>query len=501
MKDDDFDKRLVAFLNTNKFQHKTALSEKEKKNNVLDYLNKELKTMSTHLNYNDKNHKENEENILNKINAFEETLIKHNLINDNIKKKITNLIFSIKGQFSTKLSKKCHLSPKEKNASKFFSPFIAKRKIYSLRLKQTKKSFDNFKVKSFPLTCRDPSPLPAVVEFDSKENSHLQVTENKVNSIRIFGTNTNLYFALGLTDLLIISDPQMGIIRKKQFNKIQKEVKVLYCSEFTIFLCHYNKFMVYDFQKKTERRLTFSNPFVMIAPTIYYINCFCCLDKDETINFVDYVQPKKLFHTKIGVRRDIFSERITDFYLICPVSNFVVICGKMIKVYDIISKTVLTQTIKFSKSVCVNSVKEVTINLLYSSSNIAVVLNNGNVTIYSIDAHGKLVENFNCVNDFSQVDFKYNSKMIITVKNMLIASYGNFIVLYNLKISPKRTLEGIEKIKVCSCNVSIREMFENDDTLILFSESIGECYKFIDLQDILRDDEGKSIIKKIDISQ
>ena len=125
-------------------------------------------------------------------------------------------------------------------------------------LEKQKKS--KFKLLQYPLHYYLPKldTLSISLDQSADPSNFADLPSSLIWSIQILGTSQNLFYALGMNDLLLITDSQMTIIDKFVFDKHNTPVDILYTSIFLIFLYHNNKFYIFDYKTKTQNTKSFN---------------------------------------------------------------------------------------------------------------------------------------------------------------------------------------------------------------------------------------------------
>lgn len=493
----DFLKNVSGSLN-----HKTAKHLIDKKNLIYQFIDKELREITSSLSTNrissltKKEIKKLEPVLLSKANDFKKALIKFKLFDDVAAKKVGNCIFLIKGNLRALLSK---TPPKVMEESKGQEPKINPQKEYSKNVyNKNQLQFQNNHPKCVLLQYPLQYYLPKIeiIKIFLDQSPDLSPTntfpENTPSSMMIFGTSHNLFYAIGFCDLLVIADSQMTIIDKFFFDKRKSDVIVLFTSGFLIFLNHYNKLYIFDYYSKTEKHLTCDHKITQICASTYYKDSLCLLDSLESLTFIDYVQPKKLFTSDLNPKKNIFAKN-KKFSQIIAIGDYIVVSGTQIRAFDIGNKKLLTSTqINFNDEIHTVTMKNIILNHKHISSNFICGFNDGTLKLYFIEANGTIRElsSYNINYLGMEVSKNMPSNFVFTRKNLGIYSYGKNVMFYNTKIiseKPDIIIE-FDEVRKAKCNYNIWALFENEGILILHSNKMIDNLKFLDLNDFLNEE-------------
>ena len=488
---------------SNTLNHKTAKHLIDKQNLIYQFVDKELREITSALSTNRTSSlskteiKNLEPVLLSKINDFKKALIKFKLFDEVVAKKIGNCIFFIKGKIQSLLSK---LPPKDPEENKEQEPKINIQKEYSKNVYnknqlQFQINQSKFVLLQYPLQYYLPKiEIIKILLDQSPDISPTNTFPENItpSSVMIFGTSHNLFYAIGFCDLLIIADSQMSVIDKFFFDKRKSDVSVLFTSGFLIFLNHYNKFYVFDYHSKTEKHLTCEHKITQVCVSTYYKDSLCLLDSLESLTFIDYVQPKKLFTSDLNPKKNIFAKN-KKFSQIIAIGDYIVVSGTQIRAFDINNKKLLTTTqINFSDEINIVTMKNIILNHKYISSNFICGFNDGTLRLYFLEANGIIRElsSYNINYLGMEVSKNMPSNFVFTRKNLAIYSYGKNLMFYNTKIiaeKPEIMIE-FDEIRKAKCNHNVKALFENEGILILHSNKLIDNLKFLDLNEFLNED-------------
>ena len=489
--------------------HKTAKDLQRKKELIFQYIDKELKDISTSSlqsskvsTMTKKEMKTIETNTLEQINQLSQALESCNLLDDSVQKKISNYIFAFKGQIKSLLAPK--VKPNNENTKTNQPTKLSKANEYNqtVTLKNTnvvaqqKKS--KFKLLQYPLHYYLPKldTLSISLDQSADPSNFAEIPSSFISSIQILGTSQNLFYALGLNDLLLITDSQMTIIDKFVFDKHNTPVDILYTSAFLIFLYHNNKFYIFDYKTKTEKHVTVSHQICQVCPITYYKDTFCLIDSNESLSFVDYVKPKHLFKVDLNVKKNIFA-KYNKYTNIISVGNYVILAGETLKSFSIVNKKLIAESGNFSFNAekRIINIKNIILNSNFISDNFLCTFSNGNICTYNVDSRGLIRESHSYSINYINMEIGKNlkSNVIITRKNLVIYSYGKNILIYNIKVKSESEIE-LDEVRKGKSDLNIRAMFENDETLILHGDKLIENIKFIDIEEALSEDTENEVL-------
>ena len=489
--------------------HKTAKDIQRKKELIFQYIDKELKDISTSSlqsskisTMTKKEMKTIESNTLEQINQLSQALESCNLLDDSVQKKISNYIFAFKGQIKSLLAPK--VKPNNENTKTNQPTKLSKANEYNqtVTLKNTnvvaqqKKS--KFKLLQYPLHYYLPKldTLSISLDQSADPSNFAEIPSSLISSIQILGTSQNLFYALGLNDLLLITDSQMTIIDKFVFDKHNTPVDILYTSAFLIFLYHNNKFYIFDYKTKTEKHVTVSHQISQVCPITYYKDTFCLIDSNESLSFVDYVKPKHLFKVDLNVKKNIFA-KYNKYTNIISVGNFVILAGETLKSFSIVNKKLIAESgnFRFNAEKRIINIKNIILNSNFISDNFLCTFSNGNICTYNIDSRGLIRESHSYSINYINMEIGKNlkSNVIITRKNLVIYSYGKNILIYNIKVKSESEIE-LDEVRKGKSDLNIRSIFENDETLILHGDKLIENIKFIDIEEALSEDTENEVL-------
>ena len=492
-----------------KYCHKTAKDLQRKKELIFQYIDKELKEISTSSlqsskvsTMTKKEIKTLETNTLGQINQLSQALESCNLIDDSVQKKISNYIFAFKGQIKSLIAPK--VKPNNENVNTNQPTKLAKANEYNKTvtltnthvLEQQKKS--KFKLLQYPLHYYLPKldTLSISLDQSADPSNFADLPSSLISSIQILGTSQNLFYALGMNDLLLITDSQMTIIDKFVFDKHNTPVDILYTSIFLIFLYHNNKFYIFDYKTKTEKHVTVSHQICQVCPITYYKDTFCLIDSNESLSFVDYVKPKHLFKVDLNVKKNIFA-KYNKYTNILSVGDYVILAGETLKSFSIVNKKLIAESgnFRFNAEKRVINIKNIVLNSNFISDNFLCTFSNGNICTYNVDSRGLITEShsysINCIN--MEIGKNLKSNVIITRKNLVIYSYGKNLLIYNIKVKSEAEIE-LDEVRKGKSDLNIRAMFENDETLILHGDKLIENIKFIDIEEVLSEDRENEVL-------
>ena len=488
---------------SNTLNHKTAKHLIDKQNLIYQFVDKELREITSALSSNRTSSlskteiKNLEPVLLSKINDFKKALIKFKLFDEVVAKKIGNCIFFIKGKIQSLLSKLPPKDPEENkeqetkiNIQKEYSKNVYNKNQLQFQINQSK-----FVLLQYPLQYYLPKiEIIKILLDQSPDFSPTNTFPENItpSSVMIFGTSHNLFYAIGFCDLLIIADSQMSVIDKFFFDKRKSDVSVLFTSGFLIFLNHYNKFYVFDYHSKTEKHLTCEHKITQVCVSTYYKDSLCLLDSLESLTFIDYVQPKKLFTSDLNPKKNIFAKN-KKFSQIIAIGDYIVVSGTQIRAFDINNKKLLTTTqINFNDEINIVTMKNIILNHKYISSNFICGFNDGTLRLYFLEANGIISElsSYNINYLGMEVSKNMPSNFVFTRKNLAIYSYGKNVMFYNTKIiaeKPEIMIE-FDEIRKAKCNHNVKALFENEGILILHSNKLIDNLKFLDLNEFLNED-------------
>lgn len=492
-----------------KYCHKTAKDLQRKKELIFQYIDKELKEISTSSlqsskvsTMTKKEIKTLETNTLGQINQLSQALESCNLIDDSVQKKISNYIFAFKGQIKSLIAPK--VKPNNENVKTNQPTKLAKANEYNKTvtltnthvLEQQKKS--KFKLLQYPLHYYLPKldTLSISLDQSADPSNFADLPSSLISSIQILGTSQNLFYALGMNDLLLITDSQMIIIDKFVFDKHNTPVDILYTSIFLIFLYHNNKFYIFDYKTKTEKHVTVSHKICQVCPITYYKDTFCLIDSNESLSFVDYVKPKHLFKVDLNVKKNIFA-KYKKYTNILSVGDYVILAGETLKSFSIVNKKLIVESgnFRFNAEKRVINIKNIVLNSNFISDNFLCTFSNGNICTYNVDSRGLITESHSYSINYINMETGKNlkSNVIITRKNLVIYSYGKNLLIYNIKVKSEAEIE-LDEVRKGKSDLNIRAMFENDETLILHGDKLIENIKFIDIEEVLSEDTENEVL-------
>ena len=492
-----------------KYCHKTAKDLQRKKELIFQYIDKELKEISTSSlqsskvsTMTKKEIKTLETNTLGQINQLSQALESCNLIDDSVQKKISNYIFAFKGQIKSLIAPK--VKPNNENVNTNQPTKLAKANEYNKTvtltnthvLEQQKKS--KFKLLQYPLHYYLPKldTLSISLDQSADPSNFADLPSSLISSIQILGTSQNLFYALGMNDLLLITDSQMTIIDKFVFDKHNTPVDILYTSIFLIFLYHNNKFYIFDYKTKTEKHVTVSHQICQVCPITYYKDTFCLIDSNESLSFVDYVKPKHLFKVDLNVKKNIFA-KYNKYTNILSVGDYVILAGETLKSFSIVNKKLIAESgnFRFNAEKRVINIKNIVLNSNFISDNFLCTFSNGNICTYNVDSRGLITESHSYSINYINMEIGKNlkSNVIITRKNLVIYSYGKNLLIYNIKVKSEAEIE-LDEVRKGKSDLNIRAMFENDETLILHGDKLIENIKFIDIEEVLSEDTENEVL-------
>ena len=492
-----------------KYCHKTAKDLQRKKELIFQYIDKELKEISTSSlqsskvsTMTKKEIKTLETNTLGQINQLSQALESCNLIDDSVQKKISNYIFAFKGQIKSLIAPK--VKPNNENVKTNQPTKLAKANEYNKTvtltnthvLEQQKKS--KFKLLQYPLHYYLPKldTLSISLDQSADPSNFADLPSSLISSIQILGTSQNLFYALGMNDLLLITDSQMTIIDKFVFDKHNTPVDILYTSIFLIFLYHNNKFYIFDYKTKTEKHVTVSHQICQVCPITYYKDTFCLIDSNESLSFVDYVKPKHLFKVDLNVKKNIFA-KYNKYTNILSVGDYVILAGETLKSFSIVNKKLIAESgnFRFNAEKRVINIKNIVLNSNFISDNFLCTFSNGNICTYNVDSRGLITESHSYSINYINMEIGKNlkSNVIITRKNLVIYSYGKNLLIYNIKVKSEAEIE-LDEVRKGKSDLNIRAMFENDETLILHGDKLIENIKFIDIEEVLSEDRENEVL-------
>ena len=492
-----------------KYCHKTAKDLQRKKELIFQYIDKELKEISTSSlqsskvsTMTKKEIKTLETNTLGQINQLSQALESCNLIDDSVQKKISNYIFAFKGQIKSLIAPK--VKPNNENVNTNQPTKLAKANEYNKTvtltnthvLEQQKKS--KFKLLQYPLHYYLPKldTLSISLDQSADPSNFADLPSSLISSIQILGTSQNLFYALGMNDLLLITDSQMTIIDKFVFDKHNTPVDILYTSIFLIFLYHNNKFYIFDYKTKTEKHVTVSHKICQVCPITYYKDTFCLIDSNESLSFVDYVKPKHLFKVDLNVKKNIFA-KYNKYTNILSVGDYVILAGETLKSFSIVNKKLIAESgnFRFNAEKRVINIKNIVLNSNFISDNFLCTFSNGNICTYNVDSRGLITESHSYSINYINMEIGKNlkSNVIITRKNLVIYSYGKNLLIYNIKVKSEAEIE-LDEVRKGKSDLNIRAMFENDETLILHGDKLIENIKFIDIEEVLSEDRENEVL-------
>ena len=492
-----------------KYCHKTAKDLQRKKELIFQYIDKELKEISTSSlqsskvsTMTKKEIKTLETNTLGQINQLSQALESCNLIDDSVQKKISNYIFAFKGQIKSLIAPK--VKPNNENVNTNQPTKLAKANEYNKTvtltnthvLEQQKKS--KFKLLQYPLHYYLPKldTLSISLDQSADPSNFADLPSSLISSIQILGTSQNLFYALGMNDLLLITDSQMTIIDKFVFDKHNTPVDILYTSIFLIFLYHNNKFYIFDYKTKTEKHVTVSHQICQVCPITYYKDTFCLIDSNESLSFVDYVKPKHLFKVDLNVKKNIFA-KYNKYTNILSVGDYVILAGETLKSFSIVNKKLIAESgnFRFNAEKRVINIKNIVLNSNFISDNFLCTFSNGNICTYNVDSRGLITESHSYSINYINMEIGKNlkSNVIITRKNLVIYSYGKNLLIYNIKVKSEAEIE-LDEVRKGKSDLNIRAMFENDETLILHGDKLIENIKFIDIEEVLSEDKENEVL-------
>ena len=492
-----------------KYCHKTAKDLQRKKELIFQYIDKELKEISTSSlqsskvsTMTKKEIKTLETNTLGQINQLSQALESCNLIDDSVQKKISNYIFAFKGQIKSLIAPK--VKPNNENVNTNQPTKLAKANEYNKTvtltnthvLEQQKKS--KYKLLQYPLHYYLPKldTLSISLDQSADPSNFADLPSSLISSIQILGTSQNLFYALGMNDLLLITDSQMTIIDKFVFDKHNTPVDILYTSIFLIFLYHNNKFYIFDYKTKTEKHVTVSHQICQVCPITYYKDTFCLIDSNESLSFVDYVKPKHLFKVDLNVKKNIFA-KYNKYTNILSVGDYVILAGETLKSFSIVNKKLIAESgnFRFNAEKRVINIKNIVLNSNFISDNFLCTFSNGNICTYNVDSRGLITESHSYSINYINMEIGKNlkSNVIITRKNLVIYSYGKNLLIYNIKVKSEAEIE-LDEVRKGKSDLNIRAMFENDETLILHGDKLIENIKFIDIEEVLSEDTENEVL-------
>ena len=492
-----------------KYCHKTAKDLQRKKELIFQYIDKELKEISTSSlqsskvsTMTKKEIKTLETNTLGQINQLSQALESCNLIDDSVQKKISNYIFAFKGQIKSLIAPK--VKPNNENVNTNQPTKLAKANEYNKTVTLTnthvleKQKKSKFKLLQYPLHYYLPKldTLSISLDQSADPSNFADLPSSLISSIQILGTSQNLFYALGMNDLLLITDSQMTIIDKFVFDKHNTPVDILYTSIFLIFLYHNNKFYIFDYKTKTEKHVTVSHKICQVCPITYYKDTFCLIDSNESLSFVDYVKPKHLFKVDLNVKKNIFA-KYNKYTNILSVGDYVILAGETLKSFSIVNKKVIAESgnFRFNAEKRVINIKNIVLNSNFISDNFLCTFSNGNICTYNVDSRGLITESHSYSINYINMEIGKNlkSNVIITRKNLVIYSYGKNLLIYNIKVKSEAEIE-LDEVRKGKSDLNIRAMFENDETLILHGDKLIENIKFIDIEEVLSEDRENEVL-------
>ena len=492
-----------------KYCHKTAKDLQRKKELIFQYIDKELKEISTSSlqsskvsTMTKKEIKTLETNTLGQINQLSQALESCNLIDDSVQKKISNYIFAFKGQIKSLIAPK--VKPNNENVNTNQPTKLAKANEYNKTVTLTntnvleKQKKSKFKLLQYPLHYYLPKldTLSISLDQSADPSNFADLPSSLISSIQILGTSQNLFYALGMNDLLLITDSQMTIIDKFVFDKHNTPVDILYTSIFLIFLYHNNKFYIFDYKTKTEKHVTVSHQICQVCPITYYKDTFCLIDSNESLSFVDYVKPKHLFKVDLNVKKNIFA-KYNKYTNILSVGNYVILAGETLKSFSIVNKKLIAESgnFRFNAEKRVINIKNIVLNSNFISDNFLCTFSNGNICTYNVDSRGLITESHSYSINYINMEIGKNlkSNVIITRKNLVIYSYGKNLLIYNIKVKSEAEIE-LDEVRKGKSDLNIRAMFENDETLILHGDKLIENIKFIDIEEVLSEDRENEVL-------
>ena len=492
-----------------KYCHKTAKDLQRKKELIFQYIDKELKEISTSSlqsskvsTMTKKEIKTLETNTLGQINQLSQALESCNLIDDSVQKKISNYIFAFKGQIKSLIAPK--VKPNNENVNTNQPTKLAKANEYNKTVTLTntnvleKQKKSKFKLLQYPLHYYLPKldTLSISLDQSADPSNFADLPSSLISSIQILGTSQNLFYALGMNDLLLITDSQMTIIDKFVFDKHNTPVDILYTSIFLIFLYHNNKFYIFDYKTKTEKHVTVSHQICQVCPITYYKDTFCLIDSNESLSFVDYVKPKHLFKVDLNVKKNIFA-KYNKYTNILSVGDYVILAGETLKSFSIVNKKLIAESgnFRFNAEKRVINIKNIVLNSNFISDNFLCTFSNGNICTYNVDSRGLITESHSYSINYINMEIGKNlkSNVIITRKNLVIYSYGKNLLIYNIKVKSEAEIE-LDEVRKGKSDLNIRAMFENDETLILHGDKLIENIKFIDIEEVLSEDRENEVL-------
>ena len=492
-----------------KYCHKTAKDLQRKKELIFQYIDKELKEISTSSlqsskvsTMTKKEIKTLETNTLGQINQLSQALESCNLIDDSVQKKISNYIFAFKGQIKSLIAPK--VKPNNENVNTNQPTKLAKANEYNKTVTLTntnvleKQKKSKFKLLQYPLHYYLPKldTLSISLDQSADPSNFADLPSSLISSIQILGTSQNLFYALGMNDLLLITDSQMTIIDKFVFDKHNTPVDILYTSIFLIFLYHNNKFYIFDYKTKTEKHVTVSHQICQVCPITYYKDTFCLIDSNESLSFVDYVKPKHLFKVDLNVKKNIFA-KYNKYTNILSVGDYVILAGETLKSFSIVNKKLIAESgnFRFNAEKRVINIKNIVLNSNFISDNFLCTFSNGNICTYNVDSRGLITESHSYSINYINMEIGKNlkSNVIITRKNLVIYSYGKNLLIYNIKVKSEAEIE-LDEVRKGKSDLNIRAMFENDETLILHGDKLIENIKFIDIEEVLSEDKENEVL-------
>ena len=492
-----------------KYCHKTAKDLQRKKELIFQYIDKELKEISTSSlqsskvsTMTKKEIKTLETNTLGQINQLSQALESCNLIDDSVQKKISNYIFAFKGQIKSLIAPK--VKPNNENVNTNQPTKLAKANEYNKTVTLTntnvleKQKKSKFKLLQYPLHYYLPKlgTLSISLDQSADPSNFADLPSSLISSIQILGTSQNLFYALGMNDLLLITDSQMTIIDKFVFDKHNTPVDILYTSIFLIFLYHNNKFYIFDYKTKTEKHVTVSHQICQVCPITYYKDTFCLIDSNESLSFVDYVKPKHLFKVDLNVKKNIFA-KYNKYTNILSVGDYVILAGETLKSFSIVNKKLIAESgnFRFNAEKRVINIKNIVLNSNFISDNFLCTFSNGNICTYNVDSRGLITESHSYSINYINMEIGKNlkSNVIITRKNLVIYSYGKNLLIYNIKVKSEAEIE-LDEVRKGKSDLNIRAMFENDETLILHGDKLIENIKFIDIEEVLSEDTENEVL-------
>ena len=495
-----------------KYCHKTAKDLQRKKELIFQYIDKELKEISTSSlqsskvsTMTKKEIKTLETNTLGQINQLSQALESCNLIDDSVQKKISNYIFAFKGQIKSLIAPK--VKPNNENVNTNQPTKLAKANEYNKTVTLTntnvleKQKKSKFKLLQYPLHYYLPKldTLSISLDQSADPSNFADLPSSLISSIQILGTSQNLFYALGMNDLLLITDSQMTIIDKFVFDKHNTPVDILYTSIFLIFLYHNNKFYIFDYKTKTEKHVTVSHQICQVCPITYYKDTFCLIDSNESLSFVDYVKPKHLFKVDLNVKKNIFA-KYNKYTNILSVGDYVILAGETLKSFSIVNKKLIAESgnFRFNAEKRVINIKNIVLNSNFISDNFLCTFSNGNICTYNVDSRGLITESHSYSINYINMEIGKNlkSNVIITRKNLVIYSYGKNLLIYNIKVKSEAEIE-LDEVRKGKSDLNIRAMFENDETLILHGDKLIENIKFIDIEEVLSEDRENEVLPRM----